>query len=363
MEQSRASVAVREPVRRPSDETDLTRPRTRGGGRRWLRIGLQLAVSGGLLAYLFWKIDLGETLSYIRSSNPAYLVAAIAIFIATFWPMAWRWQLLLASKGIHEPLGWLGKLYLIGYSASQVLPTGIGGDAVRILEHARRRPRKKGEAAGAVIMERVVGAAGLLLLASVGLALAVGRYDNIELLIELEAACVAVLVVIAVVVFSSRANAVLHTHVFPRTRAVRLDRALSSVWTALHGYRSQKRTLAMTVALTVGVQFVRTITIWLCGEAVGIDVSLLVYVILGPLLFLVTMVPITINGLGVRESFFVFFLGRFGVGADEAFAAGFLFFTVTIAAAIPGALILAWRSIRGGLLAPGRRERAPAETS
>jgi uncharacterized protein (TIRG00374 family) len=363
MEQSRASVAVREPVRRSSDDTDLTRPRTRGGGRRWLRIGLQLAVSGGLLAYLLWKIDLGVTLSYIRSSNPAYLVGAIAIFIATFWPMAWRWQLLLASKGIHEPLGWLGKLYLIGYSASQVLPTGIGGDAVRILEHARRRPRKKGEVAGAVIMERVVGAAGLLLLASVGLALAVGRYDNVELLIELEAACVAVLVVIVVVVFSRRTNAVLHTHVFPRTRAVRLDRALSSVWTALHGYRSQRSTLAATVALTVGVQFVRTISIWLCGEAVGIDVSLLVYVILGPLLFLVTMVPITINGLGVRESFFVFFLGRFGVGADEAFAAGFLFFTVTIASAIPGALILAWRSVRGGVLAHGRRERAPAETS
>jgi hypothetical protein len=61
------------------------------------------------------------------------------------------------------------------------------------------------------------------------------------------------------------------------------------------------------------------------------------------------MVPITVNGLGVRESFFVFFLDRFGVPADAAFAAGFLFFAVTIAAALPGGLILAWRSVRGGL--------------
>jgi hypothetical protein len=69
-------------------------------------------------------------------------------------------------------------------------------------------------------------------------------------------------------------------------------------------------------------------------------------VILGPLLFLVMMVPFTINGLGVREAFFVAFLGRFGVDADAAFATGFLFYAVTIATSLPGGVILLWRSLR-----------------
>ena len=76
--------------------------------------------------------------------------------------------------------------------------------------------------------------------------------------------------------------------------------------------------------------------IWLCGEAVGADVSPVVYIILGPLLFLVQMVPFTLNGLGLREAFFVVFLGRFGVPEDVAFAAGFLFYAVSVATSHPG---------------------------
>ena len=51
---------------------------------------------------------------------------------------------------------------------------------------------------------------------------------------------------------------------------------------------------------------------------------------LGPLLFLVMLVPFTINGLAVREAFFVNFLGKLGVGADAAFATGLLFFVMTV---------------------------------
>lgn len=314
---------------------------------RGLRIGLQLGISGGLIAYLVWKIDIGQTADYIASSNPVYVAAAAAIYTLTLLPMAWRWHVLLSSKGIHEPFGWLTKLYFIGYAASQVLPTGVGGDAVRIVEHARRRPGRKGEAAGAVLMERIIGSAGIVLVVAVGLAFAVGRYDNISGLVWAEVACLVVLLAFGLILFSRRANAFLQEHVFPR--GGRLHRGLRAVWTALHGYRWKTRALLLALVVTVGVQFVRMFAIWLCGEAVGVDVSPLVYVILGPLLFLVTMIPVTVNGLGVRESFFVFFLGRFDVPADAAFAAGFLFFAVTIAAALPGGLILAWRSVRGGM--------------
>ncbi|MGH2783263.1 MAG: lysylphosphatidylglycerol synthase transmembrane domain-containing protein, partial [Thermoleophilaceae bacterium] len=131
--------------------------------RRSIRIAVQLAVSGGLIGYLVWKIDLGTTADYIASSNPVYVAAAAAIYVMTLLPMAWRWRVLLASKGLHEPLTWLTKLYFIGYAASQVLPTGIGGDAVRMVEHARKRPRAKGEAAAAILMERIIGSAGILI--------------------------------------------------------------------------------------------------------------------------------------------------------------------------------------------------------
>lgn len=330
---------------------------------RQVRFVLQLAVSGGLIAYLLWKVDIGETADQLASSNVLYVVAAAVIYVATLVPMAWRWRVLLVSKGIHEPFAWLTKMYLIGYAASQVLPTGVGGDALRIVEHARRRRTAKGEVAGAVLMERVVGSAALLFVAAIGLALAVGRYDNIGLVLWIEIPCVVALVIAGLLLYSRRTNAFLQKHVFPRGAALRLQRPLSVVWTALHGYRWQRRALATAFITTVSVQGVRAFAIWLCGEAVGIGVSPLVYIILGPLLFLVTMVPVTVNGLGVRESFFVLFLGRFGVSPDAAFAVGFLFFAVTIASALPGGLILAWRSIRGGVASASRGEPARADTS
>ena len=82
------------------------------------------------------------------------------------------------------------------------------------------------------------------------------------------------------------------------------------------------------------------------ARAVGVDLSIRPYVVLGPLLFLVMLVPFTINGLGVREAFFVSFLGKLGVNADAAFASGFVFFLMTCCWRCPGSLIICWEGFR-----------------
>jgi glycosyltransferase 2 family protein len=318
---------------------------------RPIKIGLQLLVSGGLILYLLWRIDLSRTLDLIADSSPWDLLGAFLIFLVSTVAMAWRWRALLASKGIREPLQWLTKLYFISYAASHVLPTVIGGDAVRIAAHARRRPDAKSEAAAAVLMERVVGSAGTLVLVAIGLLLAIGRYNDIEALVWLEVAFVIGLSVLLALLFSRRANAWLQE----RESTRRLARAFQGVWLALHSYRDQPGALATVLGVTLVIQMSRIMAIWLCGEAVGVDLSPLVYVVMGPLLFLIMMVPFTINGLGVREAFFIAFLTRFGVSEDAAFATGFLFYAVTIAASIPGGFILLWESVR-----PAAARRRPA---
>jgi uncharacterized protein (TIRG00374 family) len=219
---------------------------------------------------------------------------------------------------------------------------------VRIAAHARRRPDAKAEAAGAVLMERVLGSAGTLVLVAIGLVLAIGRYNNIQEIVILELALSAALAIALALMFSRRTNAWLQE----RGGTKRLARGFRSLWEALHGYRSQPRALLVVLGATVVFQFVRIISIWLCGEAVGVDVSPLVYIVMGPLLFLVMLIPFTINGLGVREAFFIAFLGRFGVDADAAFATGFLFYAVTVASSIPGAAIMIWDSVRPAIMRP-----------
>jgi glycosyltransferase 2 family protein len=312
---------------------------------RPVRVFLTLLVTVLGTAYLLWKIDVSRTLDVLADVNPWYFLAAVALMVVTVWPMALRWQWLLRAKGIDDSLGWLNRAYFVSYAAGQILPTSIGGDAVRIFETARRHPGKGGPAAASVLLERALGGTATLALAAVGFALAVGKYD-VGAYLWLELVFVVGTVIAGVLIFSPRAGRLLAKG-RPLLAPFKLDRLAGELWSALHSYRQNAGLLLGVFALTLSVQVFRVLAIWCSGKAVGIDISPRVYYVMGPLLFLVMLVPFTINGLAVREAFFVSFLGNVGVGADEAFAAGFLFFLVTIALSVPGAVILLWEGVRG----------------
>jgi glycosyltransferase 2 family protein len=311
---------------------------------RPIRVTLTLLVTGLCTAYVLWKIDIGKTIDVIASADPLYFALALAIMIVTILPMAWRWQLLLRAKDVEEEIPWLTRAYFVSYAAGQVLPTSVGGDAVRIFETARRHPGHGNTAAATVLLERAIGGAATLLLAAIGFLLAVGHYD-VGAYLWIEAFFVVATVVFGFLLFSKRARP-LGRFAKPLLAVVRLDRLVGQVYQAMHSYRDHVGVLIVVFVVTLGVQAARVLAIWLSGEAVGIDLSPRPYYVMGPLLFLVMLVPFTLNGLAVREAFFVSFLGNVGVDGDSAFAAGFLFFVVTVLMAAPGAVILAWEGIR-----------------
>jgi uncharacterized protein (TIRG00374 family) len=311
---------------------------------RTLRVTLTLLVTGLCTAYVLWKIDIGKTIDVIASADPLYFFLALAIMIVTILPMAWRWQLLLRAKGVEDNIPWLTRSYFVSYAAGQVLPTSVGGDAVRIFETARRHPGHGNTGAATVLLERAIGGAATLLLAAIGFLLAVGHYD-VGAYLWIEAFFVVATVLFGFLLFSKRARP-LGRLVKPLLAVVRLDRLVGQVYQAMHSYRDHVVVLLVVFVVTLGVQAARVLAIWLSGEAVGIDLSPRPYYVMGPLLFLVMLVPFTLNGLAVREAFFVSFLGNVGVDGDSAFAAGFLFFVVTVLMAVPGAVILAWEGIR-----------------
>ena len=305
--------------------------------RRLWRVGATLVVTGLCTAYILWKIDLRRTGQVLAHARVGWWLLAVAIMVLSVWPMAWRWQRLLAARGVHDSLGRLVRTYFVGYAAGQVLPTALGGDASRIYETSRRHEGAGGAAAGTVLLERALGGAATLVLAIAGFALAVGRY-SVGGYIWVELAFVVLTLALGIVLFSRR----IASHFEPLLRF----RILRDVYTAMHSFRNDAGLLVSMFALTLAVQAVRVLAIWASGKAVGVDLSPRPYYVMGPLLFLVALIPFTVNGLAVRESFFVSFLGALGVGADPAFATGFLFFVVTIALALPGAAIVASETLR-----------------
>lgn len=308
---------------------------------------MTLALTALCVAYLVWKIDVSRTVDTIAHARLGYFLLAYVTLLATIWPISWRWQLLLRANGIHERLPWLVRAYFVSYAAGQVLPTSVGGDATRIYETSRRHRGRTPEIAATVLLERVLGGVATLLLAAVGFLLAIGHYE-VGAYLWIEAAFSVGALVVGVVLFARSARPVL-ARLVPLLARVRLDRPLRPVYEALHLYRRDVPMLAGVFLVTLVVQAFRVLTIWMAGKAVYVELSPRPYYVMGPLLFIVMLVPFTINGFALRESFFVSFLGKLGVGADLAFSTGFLFFALSIALGAPGAMILLWESLRRGL--------------
>jgi glycosyltransferase 2 family protein len=312
---------------------------------RGVRIAGTLVLTGAAVAYLVWKVDLGTTLDVLGDASLAWFVLAAAIMVLTVPVLAARWDALLRAHEIHERLAWLTRAYFVAYTAGQILPTALGGDAVRVVDTARRHSGRTAAITGTVVLERGLGGAATVLLGAIAFVLAIGRYD-VSAYLWLEGVFVLGTIVLAFLFFARSARPLLR-RAEPLLQRARLAGVLRAFYESVHHYRSRPRLLLGVSALTLAVQAVRVLAIWASAKAVGIELGALAYYVMGPLLFLVMLVPFTLNGIAVREAFFVSFLGSLGVGADEAFAAGFLFFLVTVIMALPGAAILAWEGVRG----------------
>jgi hypothetical protein len=313
--------------------------------KRSLKIAATLLVTSLAVAYILSQVDLGKTKDIIAAASVPWLLLSALLTVVTVPPMAWRWQRLLTVRGVAEPVTWLTRTYFVSYAVGQVLPTSVGGDASRIFETSRRHPGQITPITGSVLLERALGGAVTLALAGIGLLLAIGRYP-IGAYLWIELVFVIGTIGVAFVFFSRTVRRRL-VFLGPIARRFRVEKPARAVYEGLHGYRDHPGTLLVVALVTAAAQLTRVVAIYASGRAVGIDLSLLPYVVLGPLLFLVMLVPFTVNGIGVREAFFVSFLGKLSIDHDHAFACGFLFFVMTVLLALPGVAIVLWENVFG----------------
>ena len=159
------------------------------------------------------------------------------------------------STGNRGGLGWRTRAYFVAYTAGQVLPTSLGGDAVRIVETARRHGGRTAVATGTVVLERGLGGAATVLLGAVAFVLSIGRFD------------VSAYFWLGGSSSSARSCSRFSSSLAPRAGAraawsrlrqrVRLDRVLRAFYGGVHHYRGRPRLLLGVFAATFAVQAVR----------------------------------------------------------------------------------------------------------
>ena len=190
----------------------------------------------------------------LREAEYGWFALSVAIMVLTALPMALRWQWLLAARGMHDRFAWLTRSYFVSYTASQILPTSIGGDAVRILEVSRRHPGRLADNTAIVLLERGLGGAATVLLGAIGFGLAIGHYD-IGAYLWLEGAFVVGTVVMLVVFFSRSARPLL-ARGRPLAK-IGLERPLRAFYEGVHAFRSHVGLLLGVFFFTLAIQAVR----------------------------------------------------------------------------------------------------------
>ncbi len=284
---------------------------------------LRLLVSVALLGWLGWQTDWGRIRDAFTSLKIEWWLAAVGVYFVAQLISALRWQLLARPLGFHESFRQFTGIYFIGMYFNLLLPTAVGGDVVRAWCLDGKSHRRMA-AFLSVLVDRLSGLFVLVLVACAGVVLS---SIPIPGWIALSVWASAGLFVVAVLTVPILAR--LFRHAAPLRRLA----------DALRYYWRHPRVLLWTTGISVGVQLANVILVWLVGLALGLGIPLTYYAVFVPLVTLLTLLPISVNGMGIREGSSVLFLAPMGVGEGTALCLAVLWFFALTAVSLCGGMV------------------------
>jgi len=303
---------------------------------RLFSFAIKCAVSAVLLWLLARGIDLNAVGQQMAGADPLWLVVALVLGGAVIPMVAVRWQLL--TQAIREPVSRCDAMSItaIGWFFNQTLPSTIGGDAVRIFLAYRTGITKAGAIHG-IVLDRLMGLFVMLAMATIflapllsGLTADFQKYFLVAFIIAGYGGYIVLFLI------SGRLADRLEN-----IRLGRLVRALS------RDARTTLLTLSpggVILVISVILQIAQIASVFAVAVALGIEVSFITIMIALPAVLLISSLPVSLAGWGVREQSMVLALGAMGVASTDAVAISVVFGLSWIVIGLPGALVwLAYR--------------------
>lgn len=305
--------------------------------KRWFSLA-RVVVGIGALAFLLWQIGVGETVNQLRQADLRLLLIAFILFLVSLIIRAGRWAALLWALSLEVPFPKLIYLYFVGAFFNSFLPSGFGGDVVRALELTEDTPPPA--AVGTVLVDRMTGLLVLLAMGLVALPFSVGQL----------APWLVWLLVVAATGGLLGGALLLEGRLLRRITAwlperISLDGAgpLAQIYAAITGCGWQALARALGISLVFNV--VNVLVNYLCGRAVGIDLSLGYFFITAPLIAMTLIVPISVGGVGIRDWVTVALFSPAGVDSNTAAAMSLAIYGVSAAAGLVGGALYLGRSL------------------
>jgi uncharacterized protein (TIRG00374 family) len=305
---------------------------------------VRLAVAIALTALILWKANPSSVAAVAMRADVRWILLAIALVVVDRTLMAYRWLVLLCpiDHSARPPFGAVMRVFFISTFLGTFLPASVGGDAVRAYGLAQLRV-PAGPAVASVLMDRLLGVLSIAMVGVGGLVLAPAQGD----LVATWAVALALAVAVgacaagAAIVFSERIAAIAHRIALGLPFAVARGFA-AELTQSTRAYARFHGELLNVLAGSVAVQVLRVLQAWCLGRALGIDAPVVTCFAFVPLILLVMLLPVSINGIGTSQAAFVWFFGRAGVPSADAFALSVLFLALGVVGNLPGGLLYAF---------------------
>lgn len=297
-----------------------------------LSTAVKVGVSLAILYFLFRNINVNAFWNTFISVNPLSVVFVAVIFICTQSISTFRWSVIL-KKDIDIPYRRLLSIYFIGMYFNNFLPTMVGGDLVKGY-YLYRYTRKGDVSLASIFMDRYSGFFALMVITS--LALLTG-YPLIKGtgLPGFFVLLIGGFFVMSLVIWVGP----LHSwvmRVLARIHFYGINRKIETFYGVLMGYKSHGDILLKIFICSVLVQGGVIIGYWFLGRGLGMNVGLSYFFLFIPLTTAVSMLPISLSGLGIREGAFVFLFTKAGATQEQALTLSLMWFVIMALVSIIG---------------------------
>ena len=312
----------------------------------------RLAVAAGLTAYILWTSEPRAALDALARAEWRWLAAAIALVLADRALNAYRWLVLLRPiAGARPPLSAVLRVFFVSTFVGTFLPASVGGEAVRAVALARYGVGMA-DSVASVLADRVFGALSILLVGAVAAAFAPALVPG-WLAVATAAGAVIACVLVALGLFSDTAERLAQTLLDRWTRG-RVLNAGTSLLESLRRYGHSRGALMNVLSGSIAVQMLRVVQAWLLGLALGLTLGPAAYFVYIPVILLVMLLPITINGIGTSQAAFVLLFAESGVARADAFALSVLFVGLGVVGNLPGGFLYAIGGVMPDVRQPTR---------
>ena len=309
---------------------------------RFLLTALKILFSGGLLYWLIHDLELKQVGLVIADANIGLLSLAFMMFFLGYLITALRWRMLLSAQGVHARIGFLVQSFMVAIFFNNLLPSTIGGDVVRIYDSWRLGNSRSG-AASVVIVDRLTG---LLALASYALITVLAARQLADLVPALPALVLGATLAVgglAWFVFFAPRQLYRSLEQYLDRRTTQPWRIIAKIASAFSMFSGRRDLLVRAFGLSLLLQLNVIVHFIIVSRALGIDIPVLAMFTVIPLSIFVTMLPVSINGIGLREGVFVFFFSAYGIDAVEAIAFAWIALGFVMLQGVIGGILFAAR--------------------